>query len=346
MPLRTILALARSGFLGPLTRLRRLAFPLYRLSFLAGASASGLLRLLAAEGPIPFQRLAARLAPDPATHGALEAWLGFGVRLGELGVGERGYVLAGRLARSLADPRLDPVTALLEEVATLHATILLRTPERLAAGNRFTLADQDGRLIARSSRVLESLLAEAVDAFVPPAGPVRLLEIGCGSGTYIRRAAARNAALTAVGLELQPEVAASARENLGRWGLAGRATVEVGDVREAVLEGQFDLATLHNNIYYFPVAEREGVLRRVRGLLRPGGGLLLTTGCQGGSLAMEVLNVWAAATAGCGRLPTPDEMVRQIEAAGFEAASARRLLAGESFYAFTARAGPGPAAAG
>lgn len=338
MTLRTILAVATSGYLRPLTRLRRLAFPLYRLSFLAGASASGVLRLLAAEGPIPFSRLAARLAPDPATRGALEAWLGFGVRLGELAVGKQGYVLEGRLARSLADPRLDPVAALMEEVATLHATILLRTPERLARGSMFTLADQDGSLIARSSRVLESLIGEAVDDFVPATGPVRLLEIGCGSAIYIRRATARNAALTAVGLELQPQVAAAARENLARWGLAGRAAVEVGDVRKAVLGGDFDLATLHNNIYYFPVSEREGVLRRVRSLLRPGGGLLLTTGCQGGSLAMEALNVWAAATAGCGRLPTPEEMVEQIRAAGFASATGRRLVPGESYYAFTARA--------
>lgn len=345
MALRAFLALARSGYLGPLVRLQRMALPLYRLSFLAGASASGVLRLVASEGPIPFSRLAARLAPDPTAQGALEAWLGIGVRLGELGLGEQGYVLRGRLARSLADPRLDAVAALLEEVATLHATLLLRTPERLAVGRTFTLADQDGSLVARSSRILESLIGEAVDAFVPPTGPVRLLEIGCGSATYIRRAAARNPALTALGLDLQPEVAAAARQNLAGWGLGGRAQVEVGDVREAALEGGFDLATLHNNIYYFPVAERESLLRRVRGLLRPGGGLLLTTGCQGGSLAMEVLNLWGAATAGCGRLPTPEEMVEHIQAAGFASATARRLLPGESFFAFTARVSRDPARA-
>ena len=36
-------------------------------------------------------------------------------------------------------------------------------------------------------------------------------------------------------------------------------------------EPAFDLATLHNNIYYFPVAERVSLLRHVRGFLRPGG---------------------------------------------------------------------------
>jgi len=48
------------------------------------------------------------------------------------------------------------------------------------------------------------------------------------NAVYIRPAAARNPELTAVGLELRPGVAAMARDNL---------------------------ATLHNNIYYFPVDE-------------------------------------------------------------------------------------------
>jgi len=74
-----------------------------------------------------------------------------------------------------------------------------------------TLGDQDGRLIARSSRVLEPILGEAVDNVVLVGGAMRLLEIGCGSGVYVRRAAARNPQLTALGLELQPVVAEMAK---------------------------------------------------------------------------------------------------------------------------------------
>jgi len=338
MSLRPLLALASSGFLRPLARLGRLSSPLYRLSFLAGASSGRVLRMLHDEGPLPLADLQARLAPDPATHGALEAWLGFGVRLGELGLGNRGYFLRGSLARALGQPGLDPVAALLEEVASLHALLLLQAPRRFRQGRLFTLEDQDGRMIARSSRTLEPLVFGAVDAFVPPRGPVRLLEIGCGSGTYVRRAAARNPDLTAVGLELQPEVAAAARANLQAWGLSDRATIETGDVREAAPGIGFDLATLHNNVYYFAVEERVGLLRRVRGMLRPGGALLVTTGCLGGSLGMEALNLWAAATAGCGRLPSPEEMRGQMEEAGFSEVASRRLAPGESYFAFTGRA--------
>jgi hypothetical protein len=129
-------------------------------------------------------------------------------------------------------------------------------------------------------------------------------------------------------------VAESARKNLRAWGLESRATVETGDVRQRGAQPTFDLATLHNNIYYFPLGERVSLLRHVRCFLRPGGRLLITTGCQGGSPAMEVLNLWAASTAGCGPLPAADELVAQMKEAGFTETRAKRLVPGDSFFAF------------
>jgi len=110
--------------------------------------------------------------------------------------------------------------------------------------------------------------------------------------------------------------------------------VEVGDIRRRAPAAAFDLATLHQNIYYFPAAERPALLRHVRGFLKPGGRLLLTTECLGSSTAAAVLDLWGAMTAGCGRLPEPDELAAQLAAAGFAGVAARSLIPGESFYAF------------
>jgi 4-hydroxy-2,2'-bipyrrole-5-carbaldehyde O-methyltransferase len=49
---------------------------------------------------------------------------------------------------------------------------------------------------------------------------------------------------------------------------------------------------------------------------------------------MELLNLWAASTAGCGPLPAADELVAQMKEAGFAEARAKRLVPGESFFAF------------
>lgn len=130
-----------------------------------------------------------------------------------------------------------------------------------------------------------------------------------------------------------------AGENIARWGLGNRMNVEVGDIRRRAPVAAFDLATLHQNIYYFPVVERPALLRHVRGFLKPGGRVLLTTECQGQSAAAAVLDLWGSLTAGCGRLPEPGELIAQIEAAGFVGVTARSLIPGESFYAF-ARTNP------
>jgi len=146
----------------------------YRMCFLAGALRSGMLARLA-DGPVPFDALAAEYAPDPAMRDAFESWLRVGCLLGELSLGPNGYRLTGYLARKLALPEHDAAAAFLVELSTLHARLLLETPERLAEGRPFTLTDQDGELVARSSRVVEPALVEAIRRCVPREGAVRLL---------------------------------------------------------------------------------------------------------------------------------------------------------------------------
>jgi len=282
---------------------------------------------------VAVDRLAVDLGVAPALQDGLAAWLDFGVDLGILAASREGYTLR-RLARQLVNPAGDAAAAFLEEAAALHHRLISEAPERWREGRPFTLADQDGPLVARSSRMLEPYVGEAVDAVVPTDRPCRLLEIGCGSGVYIRRAAIRNPALTALGLELQPEVAAVASENLARWGLAERAQVEAGDVRQRAPVASFDLVTLHNNINYFPPSERVAVLRHVGSFLVDGGQLLVTISCRGPGGAGAVLDLWGAMTAGCGRLPTPAELTSQLAAARFSRVGSRSLIPGQRFYAF------------
>jgi 4-hydroxy-2,2'-bipyrrole-5-carbaldehyde O-methyltransferase len=339
MTLRGVWRLLSSGNLSALLAVGRLQRPFYRLNFLAAALEANLLQRLLS-GPVRFEQLAQEFAPDPQQYDGLRAWLDFGVRLGELREHADAYALRSRLARRLASPDHDAVAALTQETADLHRRLLAEGLSRLRAGRGFSLADQRGELIARSSRVLEPVLFTAIDAAIPAAGPVRLLEIGCGTGTYIRYAATRNPELSALGLELQPEVAQLARDNLQGWGVAGRASVESADVRARRPEPTFDIATMHNNIYYFPVAERVALLTHVGAFLRPGGRVLITTGCRRGGSGIEILNLWAAMTAGCGRLPAADELEQQLRAAGYVNVRSRRAVPGQAYYVFTAETAP------
>ena len=127
-----------------------------------------------------------------------------------------------------------------------------------------------------------------------------------------------------------------ARTNLRGWRLETRVKVETGDIRARTPDEPFDIATLYNNIYYFPVAERVELLRHIGSFLKPGAFLLLTTCCQGGSLGAEALNLWGAATSGAGRLPAENELIGQLREAGYSTVKARNLLPGDRFMSFQA----------
>jgi 4-hydroxy-2,2'-bipyrrole-5-carbaldehyde O-methyltransferase len=334
MSFKPFFRLLRDGQLSALLGVGAELKSFYKLTYLAAAGEAGLLGRLAT-GPATLDSLAEFWSGAGQGRDALEAWLQMGVRLRLLSLGPRGYSLRG-LASALARPENDPALAMVEEVAGLHYKLISATLPKVRSGQLWSLADQDGELIARSSRVLEAFQVDVIRRTFPESGALRLLEIGCGSGVYLRYAAIRNPSLTALGLELQPAVAEVARTNLRSWGLDGRVEVEDGDFRAKATGELFDIATLYNNIYYFPVQERVALLERIGNFLRSGGFLLLTTCCQGGSLATEALNLWGAATNGAGRLPAEDELVSQLRQSGYRTVKTKNLLPGDRFVAFQA----------
>lgn len=334
MSFKPFFRLLRDGRLSTLLGANAQLKSFYKLTYLAAAGEAGLLHRLAT-GPATLGALAEFCGANGQGKEALEAWLQMGVRLSLLSLGPRGYALRG-LAKALALPENDAALAMVEEVAGLHHKLIAGTIPKIRSGELWSLDDQDGTLIARSSRVLEGFQAEAIQRTFPSRGALRLLEIGCGSGVYLRYAVARNPSLTAVGVELQPAVAEVARANLRDWGLEGRVQVEEGDIRSKTPGELFDIATLYNNIYYFPVEERVALLQHVASFLKPGGFLLLTTCCQGGSLGTEGLNLWGAATRGAGRLPAEGELVSQLRHAGYRTVKTINLVPGDRFVAFQA----------
>jgi SAM-dependent methyltransferase len=309
--------------------------PFYRACYVAGLAENGMLAVLAG-GPAPFDDLVARFCPtgERSERDALDAWLDLGVSLRELRTTPLGYVLRGRLSRQLARPENDAALAALRSVVRHHHHFLTEGLGRLRSGHCFTPDDLDGELVARAARVFEPVVREALDAEVPREGPFRVLDVGCGAAGYLGHAALRNRSLTALGLEVQPAVAEAARRNVAAWGVADRVGIRTGDVRDLPAEPAYDLVTLHNNVYYFPVDARVPLLRQLRGFLKPGGRILVTTHCRG-STSGGCLGLFAALTEGCGRLPGWEEMIAQLAEAGFRGATGRQLIPCDAYGAFT-----------
>ncbi|MGV2920466.1 SAM-dependent methyltransferase [Streptomyces alfalfae] len=329
----TVVRLLRSPQIRLLLSLSgKLVTPVYRAAFLTGAASSGVLRRLA-EGPADAHALAASLGVQDDTR-RLARWLDAGVTLGQLQRRNGTYALRSRLAKQLARIENDAAAGALEEVVRFHQPVLIDAPRMVREGRSFGLGDQDGSVIARSSLVVQPFIEEAVSRVLDRERPVRLLEIGCGSGVYVRHAAALNPRLTAHAIDLQPEVAEEAARNMDRWGLTERVTTRQGDLRTLAFDERYDLVTLHNNIYYFPEADRVEILARAREALAPGGRLLLTTSCQGGGPSLEVLGLWFEFADFGGPLPAEDELVQQLVKAGFTDVEAHRIVPGEQFRAF------------
>jgi len=101
----------------------------------------------------------------------------------------------------------------------------------------------------------------------------------------------------------------------------------------------FDLVTLHQNIYYFPVESRTPLLAHLAGFLRPGGRLLITSICRGGGVATAGLDLWGAMTDGAGRLPDPHELGAQLAAAGYHAIRSIKITPDGMYWAFVATNG-------
>jgi SAM-dependent methyltransferase len=336
MRVKTLASLVRGGKALVLLRLKTMFTTFYRVCFLACLADSVVLERLS-RGAVSEEDLSGGPGADPTLRSAAQAWLYLGVRLGVLRKDAAGYSLRGFLARRLAAPGNDAIRALVREVACLHHLHILQAPGMLEKGLLFDPARQNaeyGDLIAQSSRTLEPFIFELIDRFFPASGPVRLLEAGCGHAGYIRYAAQRNASLSAVGLEIDDAVAKSACHAIRERGLEGRVQIVEADVRAYHSPEPFDILTLYNNIYYFPVEERVGTLGHLLGLLRPGGRIVITTGCLNGSIEFELVNLIHAGTRGWGRLPENVEMLRQMEDAGFERCEAVELIPGNGYYAF------------
>ena len=337
MKLSTFIKLMTSGQSSLLFGLLKTGNEFYRASFISAALSRGVYENFI-DGKASFEHLCEKMAVS--NREGLRAWLELGVSLGELKRTGNEYQIKGKISRALLNPVNDAFKALLEEVISYHYVYVMDTPTMLRKHEWFPFDETPGELVARSSRVSEPFIFEAVDAVIPRQGDFQLLEVGCGSGIYIQRACTRNPELRAVGLELQEKVAAVARKNIEAWGLENRATIEHSDVRNYSTSQKFDLVTLHQNIYYFPVEERENLFRHIKEYLKPGGQVLLTSVCQGGGPGIQGLNIQVSTTEGMSPLPDPDQLCQQLKAAGFVEVKTKRLIPFESFWAFRASKAP------
>lgn len=104
-----------------------------------------------------------------------------------------------------------------------------------------------GTLVPRPDT--ETLMEEALSLIPDRQAPLRLLDLGTGSGAILAALLSELPAARGVGVDRSADAARTARDNLARLGFAHRSVILVGDWAEAV-PGPFDLVV--SNPPYIP----------------------------------------------------------------------------------------------
>lgn len=330
---RTVLAGLRTPQPFGQLRLRRDVHRVIRVNFLGIGAHLGLFASLRQE-PGTAGALAKRFGIDRLE--AFATLLEVGVAVGELGRRDGVYRLRGRRARMLAEAGTDGAAALLDEVVTYHGDVYSGLPEFLRGGPAGDYLRTAGSLVARSSRILEPFTAAFVREKVHGLDAPRVLDAGCGSGTYLVAVAEAAPGATGLGVDVQPDAVEMTRRNLTRAAAADRFAVRCADVRTDPPPGPFDVILLLNNVYYFSVPDRLKLFRSFADSLGAGGRLVMTSMCLGNTPNAASFSLVLHATQGCYPLPRLPELAAELRECGFTRVTSDRLTPFEPYFGLTA----------
>jgi 2-polyprenyl-3-methyl-5-hydroxy-6-metoxy-1,4-benzoquinol methylase len=146
-----------------------------------------------------------------------------------------------------------------------------------------------------------------------------LLDVGCGPGVFL--GLAREAGFNAVGVELNPTLAQMARERTGVEVVTGDFTaLEMADRK-------FDVITVLDLIEH--VADPIDLLKRCRGLLKPGGHVVVYTPNHAGLIVRVAAGIYRLSL---GRVSRPvAEIFDGVHVVFFDAASLTSVLTQAGF---------------
>lgn len=307
-----------------------------RFYFLYAAIESGLIGAL--DHPASRAELTEELSVQRPE--ILDTLLQIGMASGELTCQDGRYAIKGKRSRALLKNENDPLAALVQASVGYYNDVYRNASDQLHGTMKLSLLDEIGDLVARVSRISEPYQRAFVIELIKKRSPRRILEVGCGSGVYLRCAAEGSADMSGIGLEIDEAVVNQARKNLQLWGLSDRFQIVYGDINRppADITGNFDLVTLYNNIYYFSEEDRPSLFLSLRKFMTPGGFLAITSSFQskGKDLSSAHLNLATSSMMGCTPLPEVNTLTGQLQQSGFSQIAIEKLMPGSEMYAIVA----------
>ncbi|MBF0508521.1 MAG: class I SAM-dependent methyltransferase [Deltaproteobacteria bacterium] len=311
-----------------------------RLHFIYAGLESGLLEALST--PCSRETLIQRLnvkRPD-----LLDALLDVGLSVKELGYRNTLYWIKGKRSKAVIGQEGDILAAMIQANVTYCSGAYRKVATRMSGGPLGDDLEDIGGLVARFSKIGEPFISHFITDIVIGRKPMRILDVGCGSGVFLKTTYNANRNATGIGIDVDMVAAEQARQNINKWKLGDRFRIITGDIRVPAdgLEGPFDLITLYNIMYYFPSTERVELFQKLRSKLSPQGTLAVAMNFQsdGKDIGAANLNLVNCSLKGLTRLPGVEELIAQLKETGFHKIKTQRLIPGSTYYGIAAMESP------
>ena len=169
-----------------------------------------------------------------------------------------------------------------------------------------------GRIMIAGMNIFHAPVAKWGMSKVNINEPSEIAELGCGGGKNIRDLLAKYPSSHVTGLDYSPLSLQKARDYNTDMIKAGRCELVEGDVSAMPFaDGEFDLATAFETIYFWPGLVR--CFSEVRRILKPGGHFVIVSESDGRDKPSQWFNKIIDAM----NLYTPEEIENALKSAGF-----------------------------
>lgn len=269
-----------------------------------------------------------------------DALLEVGLASKELALDNGLFHIRGKRSKAVMGTNGDMLSAMIQANVTYYSDAYRNASDRISGCELGDDLEKIGDLVARFSKITEPIIKNFIFGIVRGKSPLRIFDIGCGSGALLKSAFDANPLASGVGLDIDEAVVRQARDNISAWALSDRFEILRGDVRHVPREivGPFNVITLYNLLYYFNVSERLGLLQTLRGMLSPQGVLAVAMGfrSKGKDIGMANLNLANSSLKGITPLPELHDVKSHLKQSGFGKIEVHRFLPGSTFYGIIA----------
>jgi len=270
----------------------------------------------------------------------LEALINMGIALKEIKVKNNIYSLKGRRSKMLLGEEGDKFAAWIQAHVNYYNSAYCDFDKRLKGAPDGDYLEVFGALIARASKMLDPLVNVFIERVMESDKELKVLEAGCGSGIYLKKACEVNSKLSGIAIDYDEAVVKQARNNLSIWGIKN-FEVKLGNLSklDSSFNNKFDIVTMYSMLYYFPVEKRLELLKKVKSYLKKDGKLILVSTEQGKKpdIGCANLDIIMRSSRGCYEAPFYGEIDELLKEAGYQIEHKESIFPGDTLYGYVAK---------